>query len=301
MIAIAPGKAVLSGEYAVLHGAPAFAVAVDRYAVARLAKDDTGSPFIAAAMQAAARHLGVDLPAGAITVDTSLLYAGGRKLGLGSSAAVTVATMGLAWAASGRSLTDRQTLLRLAAAAHDQAQGRRGSGIDVATSLWGGLLRYRLENNHPEVTPASLPAGIELTLLATGESASTPKLLASVGALGPARILAVLGEPAAAFDAAMTSGGTRALIAAVERYRQGMATLGLEAGSTIVTAEHERIAELARRAGGAAKPSGAGGGDLAVAFTVGAEATSRLRAELARAGFHPLMGAPAPGLRLETP
>jgi phosphomevalonate kinase len=33
-----------------------------------------------------------------------------------------------------------------------------------------------------------------------------------------------------------------------------------------VTPAHARVIEIARRHGGAAKPSGAGGGDLAVAF-----------------------------------
>ncbi len=61
-----------------------------------------------------------------------------------------------------------------------------------------------------------------------------------------------------------------------------------------------QLAALARRHGGAAKPSGAGGGDLGVAFTIGNDATQRLREDARAAGLTLLsLGAPAPGLRLE--
>ena len=67
-----------------------------------------------------------------------------------------------------------------------------------------------------------------------------------------------------------------------------------------MTRPHALLAALARRHGGAGKPSGAGGGDLGVAFTVGAEATRALREDLRGAGLTVLsLGAPAPGLRLE--
>ena len=48
--------------------------------------------------------------------------------------------------------------------------------------------------------------------------------------------------------------------------RRGMGELGQAAGVTSSTAELAQIAELARVHGGAAKPSGAGGGDVAIAF-----------------------------------
>src|SRR6185436_12007467 len=88
----APGKAILCGEYAVLHGAPAVATAIDRFALATF-KDGVGSPFIAYARSKVEEVSGKRFPP--ISVDSAGLYDQDKKLGLGSSAAVTAATVGL--------------------------------------------------------------------------------------------------------------------------------------------------------------------------------------------------------------
>ena len=54
MIVAAPGKAILAGEYAVLHGAPAIAVAVGRSVRAQAGKGDA-TPFVVQAIRHAAR------------------------------------------------------------------------------------------------------------------------------------------------------------------------------------------------------------------------------------------------------
>src|SRR5438067_1243374 len=103
----APGKAMLFGEYAVLEGAPA---------------------LLAACPPSAPLHV----DSSALTADG----AGGRKLGLGSSAAVTVAVFG-----EQRQDLSRIERWRTCRAAHDRAQGHPGSGADIAAALWGGILR----------------------------------------------------------------------------------------------------------------------------------------------------------------
>ncbi len=76
-----------------------------------------------------------------ITVDTrSLFTSDGRKLGFGSSAAATVASVaGLLAAAGYDPTTDRRAVQRLATAAHRSLQGKKGSGYDIATSVFGGM------------------------------------------------------------------------------------------------------------------------------------------------------------------
>jgi phosphomevalonate kinase len=325
----APGKAILCGEYAVLHGAPAVAAAVGREVVAReSAYAPAAPPFVAAARVHALRAGGAAL--GPIAIDSSALYDGERKLGVGSSAAVTTAVVGLSFARAHKPLNDPAAIFAIADQAHAEAQGKRGSGVDVACSVWGGTIRFvkrRGYGGEPsgarrgssgeavpsrmpatvEVTPADLPDGITLTFLWAGRSASTAELLGRVKALAeaaPARHDACIGRlisHAHAFATAVAGNDAPALLQAADAYHEAMAALGEAAGVDIVTEPHQRFAALARRHGGAAKPSGAGGGDLGVAFTVGPDATFAFREEAAAAGLSLLsLDAPALGLRLET-
>ena len=97
----------------------------------------------------------------AIAVDSSSFFDGAHKLGLGSSAAVTVAATALALAATSQTL-DRAEVLAIASAAHADAQGAmgaRGSGADIASAVYGGAIEYRIgpaiTNN--ETTPGDQP------------------------------------------------------------------------------------------------------------------------------------------------
>jgi phosphomevalonate kinase len=302
----APGKAILCGEYAVLHGAPAVAVAVGRQVVAKEAPNDAPeSPFVASAKAHARAAGGAAL--GPVVVDSSALYEGELKIGLGSSAAVTSAVVGLSFARAGKPLNDPAALFPVADRAHAEAQGKRGSGVDVACSVYGGTIRYVKRRGVGEVTPADLPDGVQLTFLWAGKSASTAMLLDHVKTLAerePARHDACIGRlisHAHAFATAVAGNDAPALLQAADAYHEAMTALGVAAGVEIVTEPHARFAALARRHGGAAKPSGAGGGDLGVAFTVGPDATFALREEAEAAGLMLLsLDAPALGLRLET-
>lgn len=303
----APGKAILSGEYAVLHGAPAIAVAVDREVIAREGDGGEESPFVRAAKEFAAKNGGATL--GAVRVDSSALYENGDKLGLGSSAAVTSAVVGLAFAKAERTpitTIDPRVLFAIADAAHAEAQGTRGSGVDVACSVYGGAIRFVRKNGDVDVRSVDLPDGVRLTFIWAGQPASTAELIGRVKALAessPSRHEAAirsLVSHAHAFASAVTANDADGLLRAADAYGQAMAALGDAAGCEIVTRPHTQLAALARRHGGAAKPSGAGGGDLGVAFTVGNDATQRLREDARAAGLTLLpLGAPAPGLRLE--
>jgi phosphomevalonate kinase len=177
VIASAPGKLIVTGEYAVLDGAPALVIAVNRRAVARRHAGPRGSSaFLVAVIDEIERRLGKDHPAARaaaeIVVDSSTFYDGTMKLGLGSSAAVTVAATALALAADHQAvpLIDRDLVLGIAGAAHASAQsgraGRdssvmipwptqqsapsgwhraRGSGADIAAAVYGGVIAYQRE------------------------------------------------------------------------------------------------------------------------------------------------------------
>jgi phosphomevalonate kinase len=312
---VAPGKAILCGEYAVLHGAPAVSVAVDRTVRAEIVpgRATAGSPFVDQARKMARsycdRHR---LPWSAdpdLAIDSSALSEGAHKLGLGSSAAVTTAVLVASLAHAGQRLEDREQLFKLCHAAHDAAQGTRGSGIDVATSVYGGTILFRIGPGSQEATavPIKLPPGVALTFVFTGKSASTPALLGQVRALAerdPAihdALMARLTATAQAFVDACRAQRHSGLLEAVTEYASCLFALGEAAGAAIVTDEHRRVIDLAHAAGGAAKPSGAGGGDLAVAFTPDPESTTTLRRSLAEEGLFPLgLGMSEHGVRLES-
>jgi len=320
--ATAPGKALLAGEYAVLQGAPAICVAVDRTASAFVAagRGTSHSPFTVAALDAAARIADDPslLVSGALAVDSTGLYQGRDKLGIGSSAAVTVAALGAALASRGVFVEEtvahnlpsdarwitRQAFFEAADLAHAEAQGARGSGVDIATAVFGGAIRFE-RGTSVKVTPATLPAGLALTFVFTGESASTPALIGRVRQLAerdPQRheeLMARLVAAAHAFADALADAART--VAAAEAYGAAMAALGDAADAPIVTPAHAALRALAAECGGAAKPSGAGGGDLGVVFTATSDATLRVHRAL-QARPHNLsllsLTAPAAGLSL---
>lgn len=265
MIVRAPGKAFVSGEYAMLHGAPAVVVAVDRHARARL---ETGvspalSPFLAELLRRRPP------PAGQYpVVDSSALHdADGVKLGLGGSAAVTVAAAGVLLADEGLPLdavTVRAELLRLCVAAHRAAQGGRGSGGDVAACVYGGVVRATLRGADVEVAPASVPDDMALRFFRLGRPASTPEMLRHVEALAAAEAA----RHAALIEALVRAAETFAAdpVDSLRSQLRRLTALGVAAGVEIVPRACWALAAAAEAVGGAAKPSGAGGGDLAVAL-----------------------------------
>ncbi|MFT3772189.1 MAG: hypothetical protein QM820_42850 [Minicystis sp.] len=270
MIGRAPGKLVLSGAYSVLEGAPCLVAAVDRYVVADGAR---AADFVCDEVQAAVALGGVDR---AVWFDASALREAGadgtsRKLGLGSSAAILAASMA---AVMGERFADdeamRAAMFPIALAAHRKAQGG-GSGVDVAASVFGGVLLARLaEDGALSATAHALPAGTVIEVYASPVSASTRDLLKRVRALreaDPAHHRACLDAAGAGARAAVAARTVAELVRAVAAQTDALGALGEAAGAGIVTPEVAALRAEAEAIGGTFAPSGAGGGDIA--FFVG--------------------------------
>lgn len=283
MIASAPGKLVLLGEYAVVEGATAVVAAVDRRAVGRRTDSPPPPTEVVSAVAEAAAKRGLDTGELGVLIDTAAFRDPvGRKLGIGSSAAVAVVTAGLI---AGRSDPE---LFHLAVDAHRAAAGGVGSGIDVAASFHGGVIAAGRQPGPLESLPQS---GLQdmLTVLFTHASASTPAFVAACQRASTwQRHVAALQELADAGIDAWRRGATGDWLDIVDRYGRAMARLGDDAGVPIVTDLIARIMDAAKSAGAAAKPSGAGGGDIVVLFsddpTAGeaiAEETGAARLDLA--------------------
>lgn len=290
-IASAPGKLFLAGEYAVLAGGWCLVAAIDRRVMATLREDASGYRVEGASLsaeqalpRAALRAAGLDEAIVArCTTDVSALYEGERKLGLGSSAASTVALLRAA------SALDAGGLFEAAFGAHRELQGGRGSGADVAAACWGGLLAYRLHEPQPpfeaieaeplpgardeglaQLLPVSWPEELVLEAVWTGEPASSTELVGRVErarASDPRSLDAILGRIASAARAiarALASQDAGEVLAHMARAEALMGELGERAGAPILCPAHQALSARARGHQLVCKPSGAGGGDLSL-------------------------------------
>jgi phosphomevalonate kinase len=194
-----------------------------------------------------------------IYLDTSAFSIDGQKLGLGSSAAICVALLAALTGAQGRELFTR------AAPVHARFQKQPGSGIDIAASVYGGLLQYQvneLDYLQANIKDYSLrdPQGYDQYI----------QKLTAVSAYGCTEL---------------ASGNAAGFCEAVVHYYEGLLELGAASKATIVTDEHAAIAQLVSALGGVYKPSGAGGGDVGVAFCCDAKTNELLRQQLHKAGY----------------
>ena len=273
--AFAPGKLVLTGAYVVLEGAPAVAVAVSRGAIADAARVAASpTPEVCAALG--------DGPAP--EVDASSMFEGGRKLGLGASAAILVASIAAREGDAVELASDRvrDAIFERARAAHARAQSG-GSGVDVATSVHGGAIVYRV--GHP-VVRVRLPDGLTVEVLACPNSARTTDLRAAVDRLAKrapeayrSRMQFLAGVAARAEDAVL-AGDATGFVDALRETARGLAALGAAADVEIVPSGFDELEALAAEDGAAFSVSGAGGGDVAV--HVGPRAPTRRFLERAR-------------------
>jgi len=306
--ASAPGKLFVTGEYAVLAGAPALLAAVDRRALVHIAlepgagaleaeslaegtrrviHDPEREPLgggDAGAVLAALRIVRAAAPSLAamraqVVVDTRTFLVDGEKLGLGRSAATVTAAVAAFLAGVGRH--DRGEILEAALAAHALFQDGRGSGADVAAAARGGVLEFRRDGARVAVTTRALPRGLHLLVGWSGEGGATDPMLRRFAAgTGEPRSLRELSAVAERAAAAVERGDGAALLDAVASTADLLARLGDEVGIPIVTPALARLVAAARRVGAAAKPSGAGGGDCGIAL-----ATSEAQADAVRAAW----------------
>ena len=307
--ASAPGKVVLWGEYAVLEGAPAAVLAVNRFAGCSL-ETSRNWRFSTAGFEAPIAEfdrLPARVPADAAAVlpwqvlqefaeapsspvtaamHTDGFFHGGVKLGLGSSAALCVAVQ-----AAFATLAGNRPDYRRALAAHRRLQAGQGSGIDIAASFFGGCLRFQEGNAEPCPDPLT-----HRRFVWVGESAQTGRKLDLFNdylGRGDRTALRALSDHS---ENLFNDPSAEAL----DAYAGALKALDNAAGLGVYSPAHLAAERLATASGLVYKPCGAGGGDVGVAVADSPEPLPRFAASAEAHGFTILKLETAPhGVKVE--
>ena len=289
--ASAPGKLVLSGEYAVLDGAPAICMALDRRAHVSVrpggdnhhtvtapgftdacgefrALDDelewlaAGDEF---SLLDAVWRAGNVIPPGTLSLllDTNEFVDArqGVKIGIGSSAALATA-LATALCDVAEAVADAT---RVAFAAHRRFQGGLGSGVDVACSSAGGLIEYRMGG--ASIEQLQWPDGLAYALLWSGVTASTGVRLERLDAQTARPSRAALVCASRRMAAAWRGGAVSAILDEYRDYTKVLREFSADHNLGIFDAGHAELMELAEATGLVYKPCGAGGGDVGIILT----------------------------------
>lgn len=318
-----PGKLFIAGEYAVVEpGHPAIIVAVDQFITITIATakkngsiqseqyselpirwtrrnnqlvlDVRDNPFhyILAAIhltESYAQEQGRDLSFYDLKVTSELDNSSGRKYGLGSSGAVTVATV-KALNAFYHLNMDQMTIFKLSALAHLQVQGN-GSCGDIAASCFGGWIAFStfdpdwvkaaqekmsmtelLAATWPYlmIEPLIVPKNVRLLIGWTGSPASTSDLVDQVHESRDLREQAYqqfLVDSKDCVDRLITAFQEQdvpQIKKMITLNRSLLNGLSQVTGVTIETPALKTMCDLAEHFNGAAKSSGAGGGDCGI-------------------------------------
>jgi phosphomevalonate kinase len=318
-----PGKAVLSGEYAVLRKAPAIAVAINCRALARIVRTEQEFHSVSTPGHAAGQRRFTANDAGeidwldelpnqglrlieeawrvcvpaagerlAVTLDTRDFFApeSGQKLGLGGSAAAMTALIGaLACFAS-----QPADVFELARKAHKALQGGLGSGVDIATSFYGGVIEFRT-NSKSAPLQHPWPAGLAYRFLWSGTSADTRSRIVKIGSESDSRTdWSSLSSAAEAAASAWAGNDVKDILHVFEHYTNTLRQFSIDHDLGIFDAGHDELRKIAATFGVVYKPCGAGGGDIGIALAADENAVNGFCKTAETFGFASLDISPDP-------
>ncbi len=256
--------------------------------------------FIKAAIEAALQYLGPWRPFKIRSYGKDLeaeIDGVKKKIGFGSSAAAVVAAVAVVLKFHGFDIDtkDAKTVIyKLAAIAHYLAQGKVGSGFDVAASAYGGIFVYqrfdpdwlieRVNLNEGmrsivnsiwpslSIEPLAKIEGMHLLIGWTKESANTAEMIRQMDSFRNSdreeydRIYNEIADTVREIISSWKQGNKEKILELIKRNRNLLKELGEKSKVNIETEGLKLLADIAEKHGQAGKLSGAGGGDCGIAF-----------------------------------
>lgn len=330
---MAPGKLYIAGEYAVVEkGYPAILFAVDKFLKISLEKAyDEGSittydsqpilwkrenhrlildkrdnrlAYVMASIKIVetyARELGRDLEFYHFKVYSDLEAENGKKYGLGSSAAVTIATVEALCKYYDIEVS-RLDLFKLASLAQLSINAK-GSCGDIAVSSFGGIILYKtfdrewvrrkrrentvkamLEMDWPclEIKELPIPKDLKILIGWTGEPASTVRLVDKVddNKLNKDKVYDEFLKNSKLAVEEMTLGFEKGDMDLIEKNiditRNLLVNMGKKIDVLIETPSLKLLSDIVKKNGGSGKSSGAGGGDCGIGIFRSSEYTHKV-------------------------
>jgi phosphomevalonate kinase len=290
IVTSAPGKLVLIGEYAVVAGGRAVAIAVNRRVKIKPAHGSRNEGLIEIATTCAAEHLGSNRNC-IWEANSDEFYQESVKYGIGSSAAVCVAVVAAMFNRAGKSIDqNRDDIWRVARQVQRQFQKSAASGIDLAASTFGGAIV--LDNSGPgQITSVHLPNNLHWKIIWTKIASSTPELLACVDLFARHNrkdyqiLIDGMEQTTGDFISATVKGDVGAILKTVDDYNEKLINFSSVTGAGIFIPEIDEIIAIGKEHGGVAKPSGAGGGDTVLACFDSIEKTKLFTAQISNLGY----------------
>ena len=318
-----PGKLMLAGEWSVLQkGNPCIVASVDRYVSVTISKSDTfflyakdfdikttfqwdkdkiifekqfeKLNFAKKVLEVVFKYFQeqkITINTFSLDINSSEFLLDGKKLGLGSSAAVVVGVISAILKFHGYDVA-KKTIFKLACIAHFYAQGKVGSCFDVAASTYGCVLWYKCfdielfqdkvnkknsvsdivhgEWEGLEIEKIYFPKKLNYVVGFVGNSASTKVFVKKVKHILSQQVgidwSAEVSKVVIRLRKAIESGDTKSILRCVDDNNVLLRQLSEMSEGNLETKELRTLIASANRYQAAAKFSGAGGGDCGIAF-----------------------------------